>query len=257
MANRLQPPNGSTADPIYSETVEELYYTLDDKLKSGRPFIYVVDSMDGLISKDDRKKFDDQKTAHRKGKDAAGSYGMGRAKANSVNLRMMIPRLEKARSMLIIVFQTRDNVDMFSFEKKTRGGGKAPKFYAHLELWTSIKKKIKKTVLGKPRHVGTIIEIEVKKNRLTGWEGKVDMPFFKRYGIDDVGGCIDYLVEERHWKKGQGGINARELGVKMDRESLARHIQDEGLESRLHKLVKMVWTEIEQKSMPDRRPRYT
>jgi RecA/RadA recombinase len=255
VADRMVPPNGTREKPEYSATIEDLYYTLDDKLKSGKPFIYIVDSMDGLVPADDIDKFQEQKSAHRKGKQTSGSYGMAKAKANSSGLRMIVPELEKTGSILIVISQTRDNIG-FGYETKTRSGGKALRFYAHVEFWMSVKEKIKKTVMGKPRHVGNVVVVDIKKNRLTGWEGKIDMVFLKQYGLDDVGGCIDYLVNEGYWKKGQGGINAEDFGVRMDREKLARHLQDEGLEHKLHLLVKKVFREIEEKSAPNRKPRY-
>ncbi len=255
VADRMVPPNGTRDKPKYSATIEDLYYTLDDRLKAGKPFIYIVDSMDGLVPADDVEKFKEQKSAYKKGKQASGSYGMAKAKANSSGLRMIVPELEKTGSILIVISQTRDNIG-FGYETKTRSGGKALRFYAHVEFWMSVKEKIKKTVLGKPRHVGNVVIVDIKKNRLTGWEGKVNMPFLKQYGIDDVGGCIDFLVEEGYWKKTAGGIKATEFEVSMGREKLARYVQDEGLENQLHRLVRKVFREIEARSAPNRKPRY-
>lgn len=257
MADRLMPPNGTKGEPVYSETVEDLYFTLDDKLNSGRPFIYVVDSMDGLIAKDDKKKFQKHKAAHRKGQEEPGSYGMSKAKAN-VNLRMMMRRMEQSGSIVIIIFQTRDNVNAFGWgaPAKTRSGGTAPKFFAHLELWTSIVKKITKEVKGKKRHIGTVVQIDIQKNRLTGWEGKVQMPFLKTVGIDNVGGCIDYLVDEGHWKKSGKGVAAKEFGVTKDREALVHYVEENGLERKLGLLVKTVFNEIMSECTPERKRRY-
>lgn len=74
------------------------------------------------------------------------------------------------------------------------------KFYATLELWTSVKEKIKKVVRGKPRQLGIVASVQVKKNRLTGKESTVEVPFYHSCGIDDTGSCVDYLVEEGRWK---------------------------------------------------------
>ena len=50
--------------PVNSKTVQEFYYHLDDAAKEGRPFIYVLDSMDSLEAKEDQEKFEKQKKAH-------------------------------------------------------------------------------------------------------------------------------------------------------------------------------------------------
>lgn len=255
VAERMKPPRGTREEPIYSETVEDVYYNLDDLLKAGKPFIYIVDSMDGLDTLDDEDKFQEQKTAHRKGKQTTGSYGVSKAKLNSGMLKRMVNRLEKSGSILITIHQSRDKLG-FGFVEKTRSGGRAPKFFAHVELWTSIKRKIKKTVLSKDRHIGNQVVIDIQKNRLTGWEGKVDMVFYKALGFDNTGGCIDYLVEEGYWKKGSGGINATDFDVKMDREKLVKYIEDNNLERKTEILVKKVFRDIQAQSLPDRKPRY-
>lgn len=256
VANRLRPPKrDKEGNAAYSETIQDLYYTLDTLLKKGKRFIYIVDSMDGLDTDEDVKKFDEMKDAHEKGKKTTGSYGMSKAKANSVGMKRIIPRLEKSGSILIVISQTRDNIG-FGFETKTRSGGKSLKFYAHLELWTSVIKKLKKTVLGKPRHVGNLVQVDIKKNRLNGWEGKLTMPFYKGLGIDNTGGCVDYLVEEKHWKKGNGGIKAVEFDVVLEREKLIRHIESNDLERKLKLLVKKTYHEIQEACIPKRKKRY-
>lgn len=252
---RLKPPRGTKKEPVYSETAEELYWTIDDLIKLGKPFIYIVDSLDGLRTIQDDSKFEEAKQAHKRGKKAAGNYGVSQARVNSGGLRRLVPGLERTGSILIVISQTRDNIG-FGFEEKTRSGGKAPRFFAHLELWTSLKKKIKKDVLGKPRHIGSIIQIDIRKNRLTGWEGKIEMPFFKKVGIDDIGGCIDYLVDEGYWKKSNNGINAADFGIKLPREKLVAYIEEQGFEKKLHLLVKKVFHQIEEKSTVKRKRRY-
>ena len=42
----------------YSTTIEEFYYHVDDAIKRGRPFIYILDSMDSLSSEAEQDKFD-------------------------------------------------------------------------------------------------------------------------------------------------------------------------------------------------------
>jgi RecA/RadA recombinase len=168
MVDRVEPPAlDEDGEPVYSATIEDLYDHMDDAIKDGRPFIYIVDSMDALSSEDEAAKFDQQKTARAKGTQAAGSYGDGKAKKNSANLRRVVSSISKTKSILVIINQTRDNIG-FGFEKKTRSGGHALRFYATLEMWSSKKKTLTRTVKGQKREIGILAVVQVKKNRFTG-----------------------------------------------------------------------------------------
>lgn len=256
VAERLEPPALRKNEPVFSQTIEEFYFHIDDALNEKRPFIYVLDSMDGLDSKEDSEKFEAQKKAHRKGKDAAGSYGTGKAKVNSSYIRRVCARLRKNGSILIVISQTRDNLG-FGFEKKTNAGGKALKFYACLEMWSSVAGHIKKNVKGKDRELGTFCQVRVKKNRVTGRDRTVVVPIYHSIGIDDLGSCVDYLVEEKHWAKKKGvGINAPELQIQGSRDKIIRHIEKKGLEKDVRAIVSDVWDEIESGCVIKRKPRY-
>jgi RecA/RadA recombinase len=258
---RLQPPSFAFAQsgpeaPIYSETVEDFYYYLDDYIKKGEPFIYILDSMDSLSSRAERDKFDKTKKATRGQKeDIAGSYGDGKAKVNSANLRQFIRPLKKSKSILIIINQTRDNLG-FGFEKKTRSGGRALRFYATIEMWSSVKKKIKRTARGKQRAIGVQCKIDIKKNRIIGREPSILMPIYNTYGIDDLGSCVDFLVEEGHWKKKKSNIIAPEFNLKAPRGRIIAEVEMEGAEKELRDLVWGVWKDIEEALTVKRKKRY-
>lgn len=257
VAERIEPPAGTKDDPQFSETIEEFYYNVDDAIQAGTPFIYVLDSMDALSSEDEQDKFDENKKAHRKGKEAKGSYGDGKAKKNAANLRRILSGIKKTGSILIIINQTRDNINAGPFQdSKTRSGGHALKFYATLEMWTSIKGTIKKKIKEKDRELGIYSQVKIKKNRVNGRKRTVVIPIYHSYGIDDIGSCVDYLVEEGHWKKGQGGINAIDFDFKGVREKLIKHIEEQELERELRVLVGKVWDEIEEACTVKRKRRY-
>jgi len=256
VAERLEAPaTGEDGDEEFSSTIEEFYYNIDDAIKDGRPFIYILDSMDSLSSKDESDKFEETKKAHRKGTQVAGSYGDGKAKKNSANLRRLIKPLGKSDSILIIINQTRDNLG-FGFEKKTRSGGNSLRFYTCVEFWSSIKEKIKKTVKGKPRQLGIVAKIQIKKNRLTGRERVVYVPIYHSAGIDDVGSCVEYLIDEGHWKKKGNTINAAEFELKDSVEKVIKHIEKNNLEKDLRDIVNDVWNEIEDACIVKRKKRY-
>ena len=243
----------------HSESLEQFYFDTKEDLRHEQPFIKVLDSMDALESLANEKKLRKQELAYRKGRfdQEAGSYGDGKAKINSQNLRAITSQLPKKGSILIIINQSRDNIGMDAkFNPKTRAGGRALKFYASAEMWTAPVTSLKTMVKGKPRKVGTVAKIEVKKNRLTGNDVKVKVGIHRKYGIDDVGSCIDYLVEEEHWKVFKKVIKAKELNLELKRDDLIRHIENEGMERELTDVVEAVWAAIEAGCEPNRKPRY-
>lgn len=255
VAERMEPPARDADGPVFSSTIEEFYYHVDDAIRTGKPFIYVLDSMDALTSADEKDKFQEQKKAHRSGKQAAGSYGDGKAKKNSAGLRKVLADLKRTGSLLIVINQTRDNLG-FGFEKKTRSGGRALRFYATLELWSSVKQKLRKTVKGKQRQIGILTEVQVKKNRVTGRERTVTVPILHSYGIDDTSGCIAFLLEEGHWKGKDSSIVAPEFDFKGSKEKLVALIEEGGRQKELRLLVAQVWDELEQACASKRKRRY-
>lgn len=257
VARRLEPPQrdkkGKRRD---SETIEDFYFSVDDALLKGKPFIYVLDSMDSLSSKADEAKFKKDKSKHSSGKDPGGSYGDGKAKKNSESLRRLVRMLRRTGSVLVIISQTRDNLNAGMFgDKKTRAGGRALKFYAHGEVWLQVGKAIKKDVRGKARSIGHRVVAKIKKNRFTGELHTVETAILPDHGIDDVGSCVDYLIEEKHWKKSKGIIDAGALG-KMRRDDLVMTIERDGREDDLRREVGRCWRAIKAEMSTGRKRRY-
>ena len=256
---RMEPPAKAlifdSEQSIFSSTIEEFYYNLDDAIKRDVPFIYILDSMDSLSSDSEADKFEEKKEAHTKGKKTAGSYGDGKAKMNSTNLRRMIARMRKTGSILIVLSQTRDNMG-FGFETKTRAGGHALRFYACIELWSSVKEKIRKNINGKPHQIGITCLIKIKKNRITGAEHTLTFPIYYSFGIDDIGGCVNYLIDEGHWKCNAGIVKAKEMSFEGKIEKLVKHIEENNMEKDLRDLVGDVWNEIQEACQVKRKQRY-
>jgi RecA/RadA recombinase len=239
-----------------SVTIEEFYDNVNRLKKSGKPFIYVLDSMDVLTSEEEQEKQEQNRKAREQGKETTGSYGDGKAKKNSSMLRPVIADLDRTGSILIIISQTRDNIGSFSFEKDTRSGGHALTFYATLEIWTTIREKISRVVKGKKRQIGIKSQIKIKKNRVTGRERIVEVPIYHSYGMDDTGSCVDWLISEKHWPKSSSGVKAEEFDFVGKEEKLIRHIEDNGLQNDLHLIVEDVWNDIESQCEIKRTKRY-
>lgn len=246
-----------------SETVEDVYFNIDDAYlnweKTGRPFIYIVDSMDGLTTKDDESHFQKTKTAKRAGTEAKGSYGATKAKFNSTSLRRLMTPLKKSGSILVIICQTRASFSMFASE--TRSGGHSLKFYATLEIWLKRFKRLTKTFRGQKVPIGNISKMQVKKNRVKGKDRSVLVPIYDQFkggggGIDDVGACVDYLVKWKHWKKAGGKITAPEFDFVGTRDKLISAIDFDDASEKLQTLVGVVWNDIENECAVARKPRY-
>ena len=151
--------------------------------------------------------------------------------------------------------QTRDNLG-FGFAKKTRSGGHALRFYATIELWSSVVGKIEKTIKRKPRQLGIKCKIQIKKNRITGRERSVVIPIYHSTGIDDIGSCVDYLIDENYWPAKGSKVKAEEFGFKGTKEKLIQMIEENNWEFDLRDLVSDVWNEIEKACELKRKKRY-
>ena len=261
IADRIEAPEYDNGVPVYSQVLEEFYFKLADlcdeaESGGGRPFVYVLDSMDVLKCAAENKRFDKAKKAFEsKGESEESGYMVQKARVNSEGLRRMMGPLAATNSILIILSQTRANLG-FGFSTKTRSGGHALEFYATCEIWSSVIKSLKKTVNGRPRRIGVTSRFRLSKNRITGKLHDVAVDLLPSFGVDDLGSCIDFLVEEKHWKKARGGVSAVEMNVVMQREALIREIERRGVEDRMRRLVGKKWREIQRASSVDRKRRY-
>jgi hypothetical protein len=239
-----------------SDTAEGLYFHLDSVFEYGEPFVYVLDSQDSLSSDAEAEKFEKVKKAKQKGREVTGSYGDSKAKVHSANLRRVMGPLRDKKSILIILNQTRDSFDMF--KPSSYSGGRALLFYATLQLWGSVKKRLKKTVKGKERELGILAKIAVRKNRMTGRQRTVEIPIYHSFGIDDVGSCVSYLIGEKVWSEKAGKVFVEGLGPKFSgrMDAVVKQIEEEGLEDDLRMLVEQTWNEVEKACEVKRKRRY-
>lgn len=254
LAERLEPMNGTREEPEYSKTLEEFYDNLHKRLDQG-PVICLLDSMDALEPEDDIKREQERKA----GKKQKGTYGTSKPKVNSQKLRPISNRLAETGSILIIISQTRQNIGFTAkFSPRTRSGGDALKFYSRIEMWLSIKERLVNKKY-KDRFLGQVTKVKIAKNHFTGWEGFVYVTFIRGHGIDDIGGCIDFL-SQYHWStKGKDvdkSIVAPEFDFTGKKEALVQYIEENKKEKELRKLVRKVWYQIEKEVKLKRKKRY-
>lgn len=254
---RLEPPAKDDDGGVFSETIDDFYDNVWNAIDEGEPFIYVLDSMDSVSESDEAELEEKNRTARKKGNKEKGSYGAGKAKANSKRLKRIVHKLAKTGSILIIIGQERD-VMGFTMNPGEKGhsGGHALDFYANTTLWLKLRKKLTKPIGKKQVPVGVEAKIQVKKNRSTGKDRSVIVPIYHDAGVDDTGSMVDYLTEWNHWKKKKGMIAAPEFDTQLRREELIQWIEEENKEQELKKIVGKVWRDIEDKVRVHRKRKY-
>lgn len=247
-------------EPNSSDTIEEFHYNIRKRLKKEKKFIYVLDSFDALSSEDDDNFIETKMKAMEKGNDSKGTYGLAKPRVASRLFQDIRKMLKESESLLIVVSQTRDNINPQSFSKKTRSGGRALEFYSTHIMWTAIEKTLTDTkqIAGKKktRDVGVLSKVRVSKNKFTGIKGTVSVPITWNRGVDDVLSMVDWLIEEEYWDKKKGGIiHADDFKVEKTRMELVRYIENENLEYKLQRIIQDVWFDILEQMKNDGRKR--
>lgn len=258
LKKRIQSPSKDKhGKPIYSSTIQDFQLYINKWIKSKEPFIYILDSLDALDAEEDIKKREEIFKAKEKGNKTSGSYKMAKPKALTEILRDIVDALSNSQSLLIIISQTRDNIDPMSFEKKTRSGGRALKFFASHEIWMALAGKIMRTVKGKKYVIGNNVTFKVSKNKLTGKIREGGFPIYYDYGLDDIQSCVDYLIDNKVWSKTDNTINAAEINYKGGYDKLIQKIENDKLEGKLKQIVGNTWREIEDKlKLSNRKRKY-
>lgn len=252
-ASRIESPSiDSEGNPVHSDTVQDLWDHLNDLLEEEQPFIYLMDSMDSLDEISEKEHYEANRKARRNGKEETGSYGTKKAKVIGEMLRDIIPKLRKTGSILLIISQTRDNINPVSFAKKTRSGGKALKFYATHEVWLANAGQIKR----KEQIIGYYTNAKVTKNKLTGKHRVVKFPIFYDYGIDSLRGSIEFCVETGYWTKKKQTVVAEELGIESTLTKMIAVIEEDSLEEELAEAVQNAWDTREDDLKINRKSKY-
>lgn len=239
---------------VTSNTIQDFYGNILKALKDGRPFVYILDSLDALSSIEEMDRA--MKMAGIKKQSAkeaqTGSYKTEKAKLVSEILRVTAREIKSTEALVVIISQTRDNLG-FGFTTKTRSGGKALKFYSAHEMWLSIKEPFRK----KSREIGINSNAKVTKNKLTGKRRDVDIPIYYDYGVDDLTANIEFLVAEGVWVKEKQTISADHISISGTKDTIIKHIEDKMLESVVAEIVGDTWIKIEEDLRLNRKRRYT
>jgi hypothetical protein len=253
----VAPAYNSDGTPEYSVTMEDFESNIMRTMEAS-PVVYVLDSIDALPTESEMDLQKEQRTAREKGKAIPLSYGTERAKTMSRVLRLINAKMVLTGSFLFILSQTREKIGAMAFgSNKTRSGGKAIKFFSSWEIWSNTVETLKTKVGEKSQlPVGIRSSFKVSKNKNTGKVREVVFPIFYDYGIDDIGGCVDWLVEEGYWKKDKSGIT-NDDGFTGQRKAIIADIEANSREKELRKIVGHYWKIRENKvSNGGRKKRY-
>lgn len=224
-------------EPI--ETIEELFADLLEAVKSKKPTLYIVDSLDALSDRSEMERDMDQ-----------GSYGAEKAKKLSQLFRRLVRQMASSNLTLMIVSQVRSRIGIGFGRNTTRSGGRALDFYASQVIYLQHIGTVKKMVGTIKRPVAINLRAKVDKNKISLPMREADFTLQFGYGIDDLGSCVEFLkqakslrmieVEDRESKAYVREVNA--LDAKDYREVIRK----------VHKATQTRWFEIEQQFMPTR-----
>lgn len=216
-------------NPVHSTTVEEAFYNISkfaERLKGDQFGIYVLDSLDGLTSEEQDKRAEERIKCIENDKEMKGTYGMGKAKYLSQEFfPQLCSVIEDKNILVIIISQIRDNVDMFSFEKYARAGGKALDFYAHSVIWLATAKKIEKS----DTPVGVVVKAKTTKSKTPRPFRECLFSFLYDYGLDSIGTGVDYLFDLRTPK---GELNTKSKAIQwngsndLDKKQLKEFLEE-------------------------------
>lgn len=241
--------------PEWTETVEDWRNQLLKWLHGDKKFIYVMDSFDALSSRGEQEAVQAEMQGKKK-----GSMGAEKAKGSSQLWRMITGKLKKTSSMLILVSQTRENMNPQTYSagmNKHFSGGQALRFYGNQRIFLAVVNQIKK----KNRVIGVQVKVKVDRTRLTGKKREVEFPIYYDYGIDDIGSMVDFLTiqskeDDGYWEQKKQTIDAKDLGIEATRSRLIKAIEKEGLEDELRKLTGELWHDIEDSLKLDRKRKF-
>lgn len=230
------------------DTIEDIFEDLKKCVAkaraSGEPGLFIVDSLDGLGSRSDKKAAE---KAEKKQSDA-GSYKMGKQKTMSERLADFVRDLRETRICVIFISQIRENIGVTFGKKYRRSGGKALDFYARLILWISHIEFENKERNKVKRAVGVRVRVKSSKNHLGGKAPReVEFTIRFGFGVDDVNASLDWLYH--HGKSAKLGMTDKQI-AQIEKLSDAEYRK---LGEKIRKVTYEAWDEVEASFEPSRK----
>lgn len=244
-------------ETIEVSTLDHLYDKLDEITAS--PCVVIVDSWDSWLPHGAIEKIEIDRKRRAEGKAAEGDYNMAHGKIHSNRLRLLVPKLAKTNSILLGISQHRDNIDRNNkySPKDVVPGGRALKFWSHVEIETKLVGKIEKEIQGSKIPIGDIIQVKILKNRVNGLKLSITEEFYPTLGIDNLATSLNWLVENRYVTVAGGRYSLPILGdKKLYREAVIQKIEDENLEDRLRDFLSACYNDYMSQMQVKRKGRY-
>jgi len=170
-------------------SIEAVATRMVNEMKEEGPQFYVIDSADVMKSESEIKLILAGEPV------VAMPFGGPRSKAMTAFFRTVCPAIANSGSFLIVLSQAKDNMGKFEakFIKKYRAGGKALAFYAFVEMWIAPAGEIKVSEL----KIGSWAKAISERSKCNGKKRSALFPILPAYGIDDLRGNIEWLIEKK------------------------------------------------------------
>lgn len=224
---------------IQLPTIEEFgrdYTRRVVELKEGEFLLYIVDSLDTLVSEISAENFLE---AARKDEAEKGTYGMEKQKYAGKFFGNLCSIGKDKDTTLVIISQVRENINVTFGKKFRRAGGKALDFFTHQCCWLAVKQQLKKTVKGETRVYGVMVKAKLERSKVGKPFRESDFVILFDYGVDRILSDIIYLYGE---KDKNMTFNKKEFS---NQEKLVSYVQENGLEDMLSELVEEKWFAVE------------
>lgn len=250
--NRIElPPFGP------SSSIQNFEANIVKSIREGdQPCIYVLDTPDSLTTNEELEKVHQKLIKMAKSsedlKSISGSYHMEKAKMLHRVLREINDSIEKTKSLLILVQQSRDRIKVGFGRQENTAGGRAPAHYSTHRIWLIPIGKIRKL----KEVIGITTEAQIEKNHYNGKLRNVKFNIYYDYGIDDISSIVDWIVDNGYWKIRKKTIIAEELELELAKEKLVKTIEKENMEGKLKLIVEEFWKEKEDSLKLNRKKRF-
>jgi recombination protein RecA len=218
-----------------------------EAMKDGDFLLYIVDSMDTLISEDSQERF---LKAAEKDQSEDSSYGMEKQKYSGKFFSNLCGIGQGKDATLVIISQVRENIGVTFGKKYRRAGGKALDFFTHQCCWLAVKNHLKKTVKGETRTYGVQVKAKLERSKVSKPFREADFTILFDYGVDQILSDIVYLFGE---KEKNIEFNGQSFG---NQEKLVAYIEENNLQDELAEMVEEKWNVVEDGIKANRKKKF-
>ncbi len=223
----------------WAADMEAWFANLKAKKRNG---IYVLDSLDSLSDDAEMEREYTDKT-----------FAMSKAKKVGEIFRRIIRNLKATNSMLIVISQTRDNINATFGRKVRRACEKPLEFYSSQVIWLAHLGGIERQISGVKREIGRNVRVNCSKNKAGVPHRQCEIQFRYGFGLDDLASNLKFLASVGQTQLAVPGLNSDKMQGFINGLDQKPDHEYRALKERVAKLVPEVWREVEQAFLPSRR----